>query len=304
MSDTITAPSDDKVISFRIEGTAFRGQILKLGDAVEQVLARHDYPVPVSLLLGEALVLTAILGASLKFEGKLILQIQGDGPVRMLVCDYLTDGSLRGYARVDEDKEFPNERVSVPGLIGKGYLALTVDQGLDKERYQGIVALDGDTLEACALAYFAQSEQIPTLLKLSIAELFVPGGSKSWRAGGLIVQMMPGEEREKMALSGTSSDDWERISAFVKTTEDHELIDPTLSSQDLLYRLFHEEGVRVFQPKKVAFSCGCSHQKIRNLLETFSQEDRQEMLEDGVIKVRCEFCNESYEFDPATLPVS
>lgn len=296
------APTDDKVISFRIEGTDFRGQIVKLGDAVDQVLSRHDYSAPVSKLLGEALVLTALLGASLKFDGKLILQIQGDGPVRLLVCDYATDGFLRGYARVDDKKGELREQAPLSDLLGKGHLALTVDQGLDKERYQGIVALEGDTLADCALGYFAQSEQIPTLLSLSVAELFIPGESKAWRAGGLLVQLLPGDDDINSAID-QPNDDWDRISAFMTTIEKHELIDPLLTSQDLLYRLFHEDGVRVFAPKHVAFSCSCNREKIGRLLQTFGVEERQDMLEDNLIKVRCEFCNTSYEFDPETLPV-
>ncbi len=295
-------PSDDKVISFRIEGTDYRGQIVKLGDAVDQVLSRHDYSSPVSKLLGEALVLTALLGTSLKFNGKLILQIQGDGPVRLLVCDYVTDGYLRGYARVNDTGSPLNEQAQFSDLLGKGHLALTVDQGLDKERYQGIVALEGDTLAECALGYFAQSEQIPTLLSLSVAELFIPGETKTWRAGGLVVQSLPGDD-DNNSLIDQPNDDWDRISAFMDTIEAHELIDPMLTSQDLLFRLFHEDGVRVFEPKHVAFSCSCNREKIEQLLQTFNMEERQDMLEDNLIKVRCEFCNTSYEFDPETLPV-
>ncbi len=304
----------DHVLPFSIENTDIRGQIVRLGPALDDVLSRHDYPAPVSKILGEALLLTSMLGAALKFDGKLTLQIQGDGPVSMMIADYQTCGTLRGYAQVDRialDRLLLDQSAQGSDARGqpdcselmgdKGHLAFTVDQGPDMERYQGIVALGGSDLSACALVYFGQSEQILTAVKLSVAELFEPGGKHSWHGGGLLIQLLPPKGDEERGVSDTSLDDWERISALMHTTEDLELTDPGLGSHKLLYRLFHEDGVRVFDAKNISFSCACSRKKIKRILLTFDAGDRKEMIEKGVITARCEFCNTLYTFDPAEI---
>ncbi len=297
----------DCVLPFNIENTDIRGQIVRLGPALDEVLSRHDYPGPVATIVGQALLLTSMLGASLKFEGKLTLQIQGDGPVSMVIADYRTQGALRGVAQLNKDGlnrllgECSKGQPDFTALMGKGHLAFTVDQGPDMERYQGIVALSGSDLSACALVYFGQSEQILTSLKLCVAELLEPGGKHSWRGGGLLIQLLPPKGSGTREVSETSLGDWERISILMKTAEDLELTDPGLDSDRLLYRLFHEDGVRVFEPQAISFSCECDREKIKRILLSFDVADQNSMIEEGKITARCEFCNTLYTFDPAEI---
>ncbi len=314
MTDIPSYGSDDYVLPFRIEETDFRGQIVRLGASVEAVLSAHAYPAPVSAVLGEALVLAIMLGSALKFVGKLILQVQSDGPVSMLVVDYRTEGFVRGYARVNEDRwadrfgtnggaaqsDVPQPAFS--DLFGDGHFAITVDQGIEMERYQGIVALAGNSLSDCAQAYFSQSEQVLTKIKLAVAQLIEPGAATTWRAGGLLLQSMPSPMPHSDTDGTKHDDDWERANALLMTTEDHELLDPRLTSEKLLYRLFHEDGVRVFKSKPVAFSCSCDHESVLRLLMSFPEDERQQMVEaDGQISVRCEFCSSLYRFEPDSL---
>lgn len=314
MADIPPYGSDDCVLPFRIEGTDFRGQIVRLGASVNAVLSAHAYPPPVSGMLGEALVLAIMLGSALKFAGKLILQVQSDGPVSMLVVDYRTEGFVRGYAQVNQDKwanrfgspgDTAKSGASQPAfgdLLGDGHFAITVDQGLKKDRYQGIVALVGDSLGDCAQAYFSQSEQVSTKIKLAIAQLIEPGAATTWRAGGLLLQSMPSSEPQSDKNDEKHDDDWRRADALLMTVEDHELLDPRLTSEKLLYRLFHEDGARVFKPKPVAFSCSCDRDSILGLLMSFPKDERREMVEpDGQIRVRCEFCSSLYAFEPESV---
>lgn len=314
MADIPSYGSDDCVLPFRIEGTDFRGQVVRLGASVNSVLSAHTYPPPVSGMLGEALVLAIMLGSALKFVGKLILQVQSDGPISMLVVDYRTEGFVRGYAQVNQDKWLgrfgshgdaakSGEPQPVFGdLLGDGHFAITVDQGLKKDRYQGIVTLAGDSLGDCAQAYFSQSEQVLTKIKLAVAQLIEPGGGGTWRAGGLLLQSMPPAEPQPDKDGEKHDDDWPRANALLTTAEDHELLDPRVTSEKLLYRLFHEDGVRVFKPKPVTFSCSCDRDSILGLLMSFPKDERQKMVEpDGQIRVRCEFCSSLYEFEPESV---
>jgi molecular chaperone Hsp33 len=259
-----------------------------------------------------------LLGTSLKFEGKFILQTRTDGPVDMLVADFSTPKSLRAYARFDADKlaaAVEAGEAAPEKLLGNGILALTIDQGGDMQRYQGIVALDGETLEEAAKTYFRQSEQIPTDIRLSVGKLVLPaaGGSREhWRAGGLLAQFLPkAPERLRMPdLHGgdgdpgqppheVADDSWRELQALMATVEHNELLDPSVGSERLLYRLFNEHGVRVFEGTHVEDECSCSRAKIRGILEGFSAEEIEESTEDGVIRVNCEFCSKAYEFEPA-----
>ncbi len=305
---------DDHVVPFEIGPLDMRGRIVQLGPLLDAILARHDYPEPVARLLAEACVVAVLRGAALKFEGKFILQTRTDGPVDMLVADFSTPHALRGYARFDAERL---EALLAAGesdaqtLLGNGVLALTIDQGEHTQRYQGIVQLDGVTLEDAARAYFRQSEQIPTDLRLSVAKLVAPGGAEQWRAGGLLAQFLP-EAAERMLLPdlpGGNDDDaddgavvddsWREVQALLATVEPTELIDPTVGAERLLYRLFHEHGVRAFDGVRVADQCSCSREKIRAILDGFSAEEIRESTEDGAIRVACEFCSTAYEFDPA-----
>ena len=297
------------VYPFEIADTAVRGKVVRLGDAVDTILTRHNYPDRVSELLGEAAALTCLLGADLKNQGKLILQTRGNGPISMLVADYTAGGGLRGYAagrnggfESDGKNKADQEGDDLHGraLLGEGYIAFTIDYGPDTDRYQGVTPLEGETLRDCALGYFDRSEQIPTALHLAVGRVQTPGESAKWRAGGIILQHVPseggGDESGAPRARKQDEDLWERASTLLATTQADELLDPNLAPNDLLYRLFHEDGVKVFEPRPVAFMCSCSREKIEAVLNGYDAATRAEMAEDGVIYAKCEFCNETYAF--------
>jgi molecular chaperone Hsp33 len=296
---------------FEVKPLGIRGRIVRLGGTVDDILRKHDYPQPVSALLAEAVALTAMLGTSLKFDGKFILQTNSDGPVDLLVADYSSPGKIRGYARFDAKTVDSLPEATTQALLGKGHLAMTIDQGADMERYQGIVALGGVTLTEAALGYFAQSEQIPTRLKLAAGPLVGRGGrAEMWRAGAIMVQHLPREGgMSPMAFSSgdapegteeevSEDDNWVKARLLLDTAEDHELLDPMLSPEELLYRLYHEDGVTVYPPVAIERHCTCSREKIGELLKSFSEDDRAAMLKDGMINVTCEFCSTRYRFQP------
>ncbi|MBL8581903.1 MAG: Hsp33 family molecular chaperone [Rhizobiaceae bacterium] len=307
---------DDHVVPFEVGPLDVRGRIVQLGPLLDQILERHAYPEPVARLLAEACVVTVLLGTSLKFQGRFILQTRSDGPVDLLVADFATPSALRAYARFDAERLAEAETagaVSPAELLGTGVLALTIDQGMHMQRYQGIVELDGTSLEDAARAYFRQSEQIPTDLRLSVARLVKPGegGRGHWRAGGILAQFLPeaperlrlpdlpGGDGDEADLDDLTDDSWKELLALFATIEPTELIDPTIGTERLLYRLFHEHGVRVFDGTDVADECSCSREKIRGILDGFTAEEIRDSVEDGAIHVSCEFCSKQYSFDPA-----
>jgi molecular chaperone Hsp33 len=296
----LSLPSDDLVLPFQAEQADVLGRLVKLGPTVDTILSRHAYPEPVSRLLGEAVALTAMLGAALKADGKLILQATTDGPVDLLVADYQVPGELRGYARFDAARLAALDTDDDAALLGHGHLAMTIDRGQDTERYQGVVPLEGESLTEAADTYFRQSEQLPTFIRLAVARHYRAGkgeGAWTWRAGGLLVQKLTRE-------GGVSSvkdfeEDWHRAKALAETVEDHELLDPMLRADRLLYRLFHEEQVRVYRAIPLETYCSCSRERVEELLERFSAEDIADMTVDGEVWVTCEFCNARYGFDPS-----
>ena len=310
--------ADDTVMPFEVAKLDLRGRVVRLGPAVDEILARHAYPQPVAKLLGEVLVLTVMLGSALKIDGRFILQTQSDGPVRMLVVDFTAPDKMRACARFDKDRvaaAIASGETSGGALLGKGHLAMTIDQGPDMNRYQGLVALDGGSLEDVAHEYFLRSEQIPTRVRLAVAEELRArsgGPTHSWRAGGIMLQFLPkaserarvadldpGDAPEGVEPHTVDEDDaWAEGQALISTVEDIELIDPALSSERLVYRLFHEPGVRVFRGSPVRAECSCSRDNVEAMLKSFSQEDRDHMVEDGKISVTCEFCNANYQFAP------
>lgn len=297
---------DDRALPFAIEMLDLRGRAIRLGPQLDAILSRHDYPPAVSRLVGQAVLLAALLGSAMKFKGRFILQTRTDGPVDMIVADFSTPNHLRGYARFDTDKFAALDDPSPETLIGKGYLALTVDQGEHMQRYQGIVPLESGDLVAAAHTYFDQSEQIPTKLTLAVAESIERGGSTSWRAGGLMVQHLPSNggrtprDIDPGDGSGGSQDDpeWDEAIAFLETVEDHELVDPDLSSERLLYRLFHERGVRVFDGQEFLERCGCSGDRLKAAIRAFSEDEKADIVEEGAVEATCEFCGTVYRFAP------
>ncbi|MEZ5874374.1 MAG: Hsp33 family molecular chaperone [Hyphomicrobiales bacterium] len=300
----IAIPQDDLILPFQAEQADVLGRLVKLGPTVDTILSRHAYPEPVSRLLGEAVALTAMLGASLKSDGKLILQATTDGPVDLLVADYQVPGELRGYARFDGERVAELDAEDDAALLGEGHLAMTIDRGQDTERYQGVVPLEGESLTEAADAYFRQSEQLPTFIRLAVARHYRSNGSEgawTWRAGGLLVQKLTREG----GVSSTKEfeEDWHRAKMLAETVEDHELLDPTLSPDRLLYRLFHEEQVRVYRAIPLETYCSCSRERVEELLHRFSPEDLADMVVDGEVWVTCEFCNARYNFDPSEFGV-
>ncbi len=292
-----TAVSDDLAAAFQIEGWPVRGRLVRLGAAIDKILAAHAYPEPVAALLGEACALAALIGSSLKFEGRLMVQAQGDGPVRYVVADYGTDGTLRGYCRYDADEVAEASKgFARPGaqtLLGKGVFVMTLDRGPDFERTQGITPIEGESLSLCAEHYFEQSEQVPTKVRLAVGSVVTNAGTQ-WRAGGAMIQIIAGDEAR-----GSTEEVWDRTRALFGTLADDELIDPTISAETLLFRLFHEDGVRLEGAKALTAVCRCSKDRIAAVLASFDPVERADMVEDdGQIRVTCEYCATVYELTP------
>ncbi|MGV7029467.1 Hsp33 family molecular chaperone [Methylobacterium symbioticum] len=310
---------DDAVLPFAVEALDVRGRAVRLGPAIDTLLRRHGYPEPVARLLGEAAALTVLLGSSLKFEGRFQLQTRTDGPVAMIVVDFEAPDRLRATARFDAEKvaALGAGPLRTRDLVGNGHLAMTIDQGSAASRYQGVVALEGQSFEEAARQYFRQSEQIPTEVRLAVAEA-VEGDGERWRAGGLLVQFLPqSTDRARLAdlppgdlpeghvhlgADAPEDDAWVEARSLVGTIEDHELVDPNVSSERLLYRLFHERGVRVFDRQEVRETCRCSPERVMGMIRSFTPQERRDMVaDDGRIVITCEFCSRRYDLDPAEV---
>ncbi len=306
-------PVDDAVLPFEVASLDLRGRLTRLGPALDEILTKHDYPPAVGKLLGEAIVLTTLLGSSLKFDGRFILQTQTDGPVSFLIVDFQAPDRLRAYARFDAKRLEDGQDSGA--LLGHGHLAMTIDQGADMSRYQGLVALEGGNLEDAAHEYFLRSEQIPTRVRLAVGEEWRGGGDgpkHRWRAGGMLLQFLPkaperarqadlhpGDAPEGVEAHEVAEDDaWIEGQSLLQTVEDIELIDPDLSGERLVYRLFHERGVRVFAPLPLRAQCSCSRDAVSGMLNSFEKQDRADMVKDGKVVVTCEFCSSVYEFTP------
>ena len=291
---------DDIVAAFQIEQRPVRGRIARMGPVVDEIINRHAYPEPVANLLGEACALAALVGSNLKFDGRLIVEARGNGPVRFVVADYDTSGGLRGYCGFDAEAVAAAAKGFVrPGaksLLGEGHFMMTVDQGPDMDRYQGVTAIEGETLALCAEQYFAQSEQTPTRVRLAVGQAAQKDGGQ-WRAGGMLIQSVAEDETR-----GSTTEAWVRTQAFFETVGEDELTDPELSSQHLLFRLFHEDGVRVFGAQPLRAFCRCSQERIETVLRSFDAADRAGMVEpDGKIHVTCEYCSKLYAVAPEAL---
>jgi molecular chaperone Hsp33 len=291
-------PPDDLIQPFQIDRFDLRGRLVRLGPAIDTILTRHAYAEPVAALLGEAVALACVLAAAMKYEGIFTLQTKGDGPVRLLVADVTSDGALRGYAEADTARlaaalDGPIEN-PVPRLLGAGHLAFTVDQGPHTERYQGIVDLAGATLADCAHHYFRQSEQLDAAIRLAAAR----DAQGRWRAGAMMIQRLPGTGDDNDWDIEGEEDGWRRALTFMGTATSAELVDPLLAPNDLLFRLFHEDGVRAFRPRPLAARCRCSRGRVSDML---SRLPRDEVLscrepETDEVVVTCQFCNTDQRF--------
>ncbi len=297
--------TDDVVIPFQVGETAVRGRLVRLGPAVDELLERNDFPLPVMELVGQTAALVAMLGAALKFEGKLILQVQGDGPVAMVVADYTAGGALRATAKLQDGHDDVAAKAHGPELhylLRKGHMVMTIDQGADMERYQGVVPLEGPTIAKATVGYFAQSEQIPTAIELAVGRITDENGKETWRAGGIMAQFMAAEggtrERgEEVILADDDREAWNRAAILLETVKPDELLDPTVAPEQLLYRLYHEDGVRVYDPSPAHFACTCNREKIAGVLSQYTREDLEDMIVDGAVEVSCDFCRAKYRFE-------
>ncbi len=319
-ADDYTLAGDDVVVPFTVEPLDIRGRAVHLGPMLDEILTRHQYPQDVCFLMSEMIVLTVLLGTSLKFDGNFILQTQSDGPVSLAVVDFSTPDSVRAYARYDAaavEEAVKNGRASPRELLGNGAMAMTVDQGADMQRYQGIVALDGISLEEAAHQYFKQSEQIPTKLRISVAQIIRPsetgeGSETLWRAGGVLSQFLP-ESQSRVVVrdlpGGSGEDDderadddsWVEASALMDTVGDDELTDPQIGIERLLYRLFNEHGVRAFEGIPVLEKCTCSREKVIGMLRSFAEDPEKPDMREEDYTTTCEFCSTVYTIRPDEL---
>ena len=309
---------DDTVLPFQLDASDMRGRVARLDGVLDGILKQHDYPPEVEALVAEMALLTALIGQTIKLRWKLSLQVQSKGAVRMIATDYYgpeKEGDIariRAYASYDADRltdGAPFEQV------GEGYFAIMIDQGQGMTPYQGITPLEGGSLAACAEAYFAQSEQLPTRFQLSFGQSTEPGVAEHWRAGGIMLQHMPkasplmakGEGSGQLLaasdlLEGDASENWNRVNILLNTVEEIELIGPQLSPSDVLLRLFHEETPRVFETQRVRFGCTCSEDRVRQSLSIYSARDIEKMTTDaGRVTADCQFCGAHYDLDPKTV---
>jgi molecular chaperone Hsp33 len=297
-----TAP-DDLIQPFMIDNSVARGRLVRLGSVVENVLSAHAYPDPVAALMGEMLALTGLMSVILKSDGVLTVQAKGDGPVPTIVTDVTYERAMRGYARIagsgDSRARIADADTTdlVARLLGRGHLSFTLDLRAQEERYQGIVALSGASLSDCADAYFRQSEQVDALVRLAAGRAG-HNGSARWRAAGFMLQRLPPSHA---GGASPDDDDWRRALAFAGSLTQEELLDPGLHPHDLLYRLFHEDGVRVFTPQSLTMKCRCSDAKVSNMLRAFPRAEIEDLKVGSLVIVDCEFCGRRYEFDTAAL---
>lgn len=303
------SPYGDFVLPFDIAKAGVRGRMVRLDAASARALSAHVLPEPAARVAGEAVALSALLGTALKLDGRLTIQTKGNGPLDLVTADYYGADEekargVRGYARLDPERFSTLAGPDFAGLAGQGAMAITIEPQKGGKTYQGIVELSPDGIAASAETYFAQSEQLPTAIRLAAAPLYVPGEPvPRWRVGGIMLQMTPESAREGAAPEAReSNDDWERLSLLLRTVEDIELVDTTLAPETLLWRLFHEDEVRVQPPEQVVFRCDCDTARIVTVLQSYAPEDRAGLADaDGVIRARCEFCGKTHEIGPESL---
>lgn len=311
---------DDTVLPFQLDKSDIRGRVARLDGVLSGVLRQHKYPPQVEALVAEMTLLTALIGHSIKLRWKLSLQVQSKGAIRRIATDYYGPSKegeparIRAYASYDADRLTGGDPFD---QIGEGYFAILIDQGEGTQPYQGITPIAGKSLSACAEAYFAQSEQLPTRFALSFGRSSEPGVAEHWRAGGIMLQHMPKSSLAASAgeatgeggllaatdlLKGDDSENWNRVNILLDTVEELELIGPTVSPDDVLVRLFHEETPRVFDAQPLRFGCTCSEERVRQSLSIYSAKDIEKMTTpQGRVTADCQFCGANYDLDPATV---
>ncbi len=319
MSENIrpkTSDNGDFVLPFDIAKAGVRGRLVRLDLASARALAAHGLPEAANRIAGETLALSAILGTALKLDGRLTVQTKSGGPLDLVAADYYgeeadsdsvsvgKDRGVRGFARMDETRFAALSHPGFTDLVGKGSLAITIEPKRGGNTYQGIVALSPDGIAASAETYFMQSEQLPTVLRLAAAPLYVAGEKQPhWQAAGIMLQMTPESAKPGAAPEDIhTNDDWRRLSLILKTVEDLELLDTQLAPETVLWRLFHEDEVRVQPALPIAFRCDCAPERIVRVLKSYAPEERAGLADpDGMIRARCEFCGATHEIAPASL---
>ena len=292
----------DLVHRFMIERSGIRGRLLRLGPALDTIVQRPGYPESVGRLLAELVALGTTLASTLKYDGSFSLQIKGSEAVRTMVMDATSEGALRGYAGYDAEAVAALERaetpLALPAWVGKGHMAFTVDQGEFTERYQGLVALTGESLLDSLLHYFRQSQQVNAgiLVGVQPPQASASGG---WRAGALLIEQVPDDNAAK--FDRVDDEDWRRALILMSTCTDIELVEPALAPNDLLFRLFHEEGVRVFEPRPISVGCRCTQQRMERVLRTIDRAELEEFKVEGKVVLTCEFCALDFPFDDGDL---
>lgn len=291
----------DQCLPFQIEGQDIKGRIVRLGRSVNDILSKHNYPDTVSKMLGETLAFTALIGSLMKYEGILTTQMKGEGPVRVLVSDYYKNaenaiGNIRGYASYEDGITAGD---NLEEMFGEnGYLGITIDQGKFMERYQGIVKLEGDNITSAAEEYFRSSEQLPTKIMLACNK----DENGKWQAGAIMIQHYARSAVSEHGRDESETDDhWNTASILLGSLNEEELLDQNLSLQNLLIRLYHETGVRIFEHVDVAAGCRCSEDKIRTALASLDLEELQDIAEEGTINVTCDFCTKIHKFELSKL---
>lgn len=287
----------DFIQPFQIEGTPVQGKIVRLGPALTTILKQHDYPLQVAHFLAELTTITAALSGGLKSEKGLVTsQVQGKGPLKLAVSDGTAEGHLRGYAQFQKEDPslYEEDSINLKELLGEGFLTMTHDSGPYGERYQGVVALEGKSLTDSLHAYFRQSEQLAGVIKIAVQKTELG----DWQSGLILLQKLP-EEGEKSSLihSQETEEAWEtwyEALALLNSLSEQELLNHSLSSEDILYRLFHQRGVRVFPQRLLKAQCRCSETRAYTLIQSLSPEEQEEMSQEGILSVRCEFCNQEY----------
>lgn len=302
IKESLSFTKADFVQPFVIDRSSIRGRLVRMEKALDTILTTHNYPLSVSLHLAEQVVIAALLSATLQGDGILTVQAKGYGAVKYMVVDVLANGVIRAYASIDEEKaaELGDEPLPLSKVLGRGYLAVTLDPGGDAERYQGIVSLDPESLSESFRHYFVQSQQAEMAVHVSVRA--PERKHKKWTAGGIIIERMPSEGgKEVEATPEEQNELWERTQMFMKTLRDTEMLDPDVTPQNLLYRLFNEDGVWVYKLHPLKAGCRCSRDRVKTALKSIALEELLAMLDNGKMTIHCEFCNSRRVFTEKDL---